>query len=594
MYYRGGGSKYLIMQVCALFFASFLLFAFTACRQNAKKEDGAGNEITVTVRGDENVVTESSASFKVKKGSVWSAVKPEAEKKVSYKQGFEHDVWKLTDENGAELKDPDIFNTDSTVYAISKPDQTEKITITVKGDSNVIVSYPPAFKTNKNSTWSSVKLLAEQKVSYNHGFEHGVWKLTDETGEELNDSYTFGTDAAVFAVSKTKTQTASFKWRFAASGDGSTYAIRSDGTLWTCGWNEDGQLGVPSVPLKTAKFTCVGTDKNWKFAAAGKAYAFMIKEDGTLWALGSNEKGVQGIGNGKKNKVPAQIGTDTDWIFVTASRFWGYNGFAIKQNGSLWGWGSNMEKQLVSGKQMEIKPKQIGSDTDWTYVSVGQNQVLAIKQDGSLWGWGSNIEKGLGMGDGAPDIISEPTRIGTGNDWALVSAVADKTYAIKQDGTLWGCGHNINNIIGLNQSAEDFNEYIKEFTKISAVTGQVINITGYENAVAAAAGEGKVIKKVYTWGSNEDGALGDGNGKIFGSPEIPFSAVPVEVPLPAGVTYKQITAGQAFTILITTDGKMYGWGRNKGGQLGDNTDTDQLQTSFYKKPFEIACPQDEI
>ena len=49
-------------------------------------------------------------------------------------------------------------------------------------------------------------------------------------------------------------------WKYVATGDASTYAIRDDGTLWSCGWNEKGQLGAPAVSERTAEWQCVGTD----------------------------------------------------------------------------------------------------------------------------------------------------------------------------------------------------------------------------------------------------------------------------------------------------------------------------------------------
>ena len=52
-----------------------------------------------------------------------------------------------------------------------------------------------------------------------------------------------------------------------------------------------------------------------------------------------------------------------------------------------------------------------------------------------------------------------------------------------------------------------------------------------------------------------------------------------------------ISSGQGYSLALTREGKLYGWGRNKGGQLGDKTDLAQLKTSFYKKPIEIECPK---
>lgn len=128
-------------------------------------------------------------------------------------------------------------------------------------------------------------------------------------------------------------------WKYVDAGDATTYAIRDDGTLWSCGWNEKGQLGVPGVAERTAEWQMVGQDADWKKAVGGKAYAFFIKADGSLWAVGTQENGVQGTGDGVDHRQPVRVGTDSDWADVAASRFWGYSAIGLKTDGSLWGWG---------------------------------------------------------------------------------------------------------------------------------------------------------------------------------------------------------------------------------------------------------------
>lgn len=71
---------------------------------------------------------------------------------------------------------------------------------------------------------------------------------------------------------------------------------------------------------------------------------------------------------------------------------------------------------------------------------------------------------------------------------------------------------------------------------------------------------------------------------------MPFSLVPVKPLLPGGIVCSVLSSGQNYSMVVTAEGKIYGWGNNRGGQLGDGTEYDRLQLSYYKSPIEIPCP----
>ena len=382
-------------------------------------------------------------------------------------------------------------------------------------------------------------------------------------------------------------------WKYVETGDATSYAIRDDGTLWSCGWNEKGQMGVPSVSERTAEWQMVGQDTNWKKVVGGKAYAFFIKEDGSLWAAGTSESGVQGTGDGVDHRELVRVGEDNDWADVSVSRFWGYSAIGLKTDGTIWGWGSNSSNQLgLEGVSSRITPVQIGTDNDWKMVTMGADHTVALKNDGTMWGWGKNYGGQLGTGD--LQSKQAPVQIGTDNDWVYVKAIDNRTYAIKADGSLWATGDNQNNLLGFNQAEGQLVSIYNEFTKVTSVPNGVIAISGCESTTTFAVGKDGKITEIYALGSNVDGGLGDGNGKLLtatsSSDDMPFSAIPVKPLLSDGLTYSILSSGQSYSLVLTTDGKLYGWGRNKGGQLGDGTEYEQLQTSYQKKPIEIPCP----
>lgn len=380
-------------------------------------------------------------------------------------------------------------------------------------------------------------------------------------------------------------------WKYVDTGDATSYAIRDDGTLWSCGWNEKGQMGVPSVSERTAEWSMVGQDHDWKKAVGGKSYAFFIKEDGSLWAVGTQESGVQGTADGIDHKEPVRVGDDNDWADVSVSRFWGYSAIGLKTDGTIWGWGSNSSYQLgLEGTATRTTPEQIGTDNDWKMVTIGASHTVALKNDGTLWGWGQNYNGQLGTGDWTTKSV--PTKIGTDNDWVYVKAIDNRTYAVKADGSLWATGDNMSNLLGFNQPEDQLVSNYNVFTKVTTVTGNVIALSGCEQTLTIAVGTDGKISQIYALGSNANGGLGDGNGKLLSgtSSDMPFSAAPVKPLLPEGLTYTMLTSGQNYSFVLTDDGKLYGWGSNRGGQLGDGTEYDQLQLSYYKSPIEIPCP----
>lgn len=394
-----------------------------------------------------------------------------------------------------------------------------------------------------------------------------------------------------------------YTWKSVTAGDATTWGIRSDGSLWSWGWNEKGQ-GGNGVSLRTATPTLSDGNRVWKKAVGGKAYGFFLAEDGSLWAAGTAESGVQGTNDGVDHKVLTRIGTDNDWADMACSRFWGYSAFAIKTNGTLWAWGENSAGQLgIGNTQAQTLPVQVGTDTDWKQVAAGVSSVLALKADGSLWGWGLNMYGELFGYEGRQ---SSPVRLGSETDWEKVLVIEFRAYAVKKDGTLWAWGDNSRNLLGFNTPTEEESTSegnpvevvteprITKPTQVTAVEGEVLAVSGCENTLSVATGADGIIEKVWMFGSNADGALGDGKGLGNGNKDIPFATVPVNPSLKSSLKFTTMSSGQSYTMMLTDDGDIWGWGCNRGGQLGDETPNDQLQVAYKLKPIVINCPQDEV
>jgi alpha-tubulin suppressor-like RCC1 family protein len=105
--------------------------------------------------------------------------------------------------------------------------------------------------------------------------------------------------------------------------------------------------------------------------AADNTHAAAIKTDGTLWSWGSNSIGKLGLGDVVDRSSPTQVGTDTNWSSVSL----GSNNtlLALKTNGTIWTWGN-----IRFGEGFRSSPIQVGSATNWSLVRADDGTVMAI------------------------------------------------------------------------------------------------------------------------------------------------------------------------------------------------------------------------
>jgi len=139
--------------------------------------------------------------------------------------------------------------------------------------------------------------------------------------------------------------------------------------------------------------------------AAGYQYSLATKSDGSLWAWGNNTWFDLGDGTAVHKYVPTKI-NDGGFNAVSASKysilgnFFYYHSLALKSDQTLWSWGDNTFGQLGNGTLTTGKvPTQIPNISGFIAIAAGEDDhSLAIKNDGSLWAWGSNLCGELGDG----------------------------------------------------------------------------------------------------------------------------------------------------------------------------------------------------
>lgn len=258
-------------------------------------------------------------------------------------------------------------------------------------------------------------------------------------------------------VSKSSPVQIGGRWRDIAGGFTHSIALKEDYTMWTWGTNIDGQLG-DNTTLTRSSPVQVGTS-SWLQVTAYSFHNFAIRTDGTLWSWGLASDGALGIGEpiNSQYSSPVQVGTDTNWSILPKSRMTTQSA-AIKNDGSLWLWGSNTFLPLavpaddLSGSYA-YNPAQVGTSS-WSMISGTTDYGwAAIRADGGLFTWGLATEI-LGDYDPATSVDrSSPVQIGT-SSWTYVACTDESVFAIRSDGALFAWGYNLSGQLGLGDRIE--------------------------------------------------------------------------------------------------------------------------------------------
>jgi alpha-tubulin suppressor-like RCC1 family protein len=303
-----------------------------------------------------------------------------------------------------------------------------------------------------------------------------------------------------------------------------SFAVKSDGSLWAWGANWEGQLGINEYGSRNYAVRVVGPGgqgylTNVVAAASGIVHSIALKSDGTVWAWGGNYNAQVGP-YGWNVLTPVQVkeaGDPDNLENVSAiSAGWTHN-VALKNDGTVWVWGSNYECQFGNGAnctgytgyaQRVVSPDGQGYLTGIVGISAGYAQNLALKSDGTVWAWGSNEDGQLG--DGTTENRTRPVQVvgpgGVGylTNVVAIAAGAYHSLALKSDGTVWAWGFNVDGELGNGTEAGST-------TPVQVVgpggQGYLTNVV----AIAGADWHSLALKNdgtVWAWGYNEEGQLG--------------------------------------------------------------------------------------
>jgi alpha-tubulin suppressor-like RCC1 family protein len=346
----------------------------------------------------------------------------------------------------------------------------------------------------------------------------------------INDTINRSTPVTTFAGGT--------NWKQVSSGGYHTAAIKTDGTLWVWGQNDNGQLGNNTVNNIITPITTFSGGTNWKEVACGRTHTVAIKTDGTLWTWGASFFGGLGNNDSATNRCTpvTTFAGGTNWRQVAAGTNFSA---AIKTDGTLWLWGRNGYGQIANTTTTTVNTPvtTFSGGTNWRQISCAGYHTAAIKTDGTLWTWGGGFANSGGLG--INDTINRLTPVTTfagGTNWKQVASGGDNTAAIKTDGTLWVWGNSFQGALG-----NEVTTSVKVLTPVTTFAGG----TNWKQVASGRARYTIAIKTdgtLWTWGSGADGKLGVNDISDRSTPVTTFAG---------GTNWKQVASGGAHTVAVT-------------------------------------------
>ncbi len=294
-------------------------------------------------------------------------------------------------------------------------------------------------------------------------------------------------------------------WASVSAGGSHTCAVKTTGRLFCWGSSSQGALGAPGrANFDPTAVEVLGNATNWASVSAGAGHTCAIKTSGRLFCWGFDQVGQLGDDSRIADRwAPTQVaGGSTKWQSVSTGV---WRTCAIRTTGRLYGWGSDHRGALGDGGTNTDRhiPVQVGTDTDWASVAAGGYHTCAIKTTGQLFCWGS--DDGGALGDNAP-IASRhtPTQVaGAATDWASVTAGYGTTCARKTTGQLYCWGYDTQGTLGDGGTDTDRHTPVQ-------VAGNATDWTFLDSGSAHSCA-GKISGRLYCWGANYFGELGDGS-----------------------------------------------------------------------------------
>ncbi|XP_075279217.1 putative E3 ubiquitin-protein ligase HERC4 isoform X1 [Opisthocomus hoazin] len=344
-----------------------------------------------------------------------------------------------------------------------------------------------------------------------------------------------------------------------------------------------GQLGLGGIdeeivlePRKSDFFL----NKRVRDVGCGLRHTVFVLDDGTVYTCGCNDLGQ--LGHEKARKRPEHVGA-LDAQNIVAVSCGEAHTLALNDKGQVYAWGLATDGQLgLPGTEECIRvPRNIKSLSEIQIVQVacGYYHSLALSKGSEVFSWGQNKYGQLGLGyeykkQNSPHVIKSLLGI----PFAQIAAGGAHSFVLTLSGAIFGWGRNKFGQLGLN---DDNDRYAPTLLK-SLRTQKVVHICCGEDHTAALTKEGGV----FTFGAGGYGQLGHNSTSHEINPRKVFE-------LMGSVVTQITCGRQHTTAFVPSSGRIYSFGLGGNGQLGTGTTSNRKSPFTVKGnwlPYSTQCP----
>ena len=338
-------------------------------------------------------------------------------------------------------------------------------------------------------------------------------------------------------------------------------------------------VGTPTTSLMG---WAVNDDKNAETISVGFLHTCGLSLSGKAYCWGSGANGELGNSTTSQSTLsPSAVTTNDKFKSISSGM---YHTCAIRYDGKAFCWGLKTSGQLGDASStgnstvpVQVDTTNLPGDKIFKSISAGGSHSCGIATDNKAYCWGLNDHGQLGNGATGTNsnipvavsttgLLSGKTILGISSGDNHTCAVANNASATTSGVYCWG--YNGNSELGNGTTGTDSNIPVAVDTTGLLSGKTIIQLSSGANSSCVLASSTSVDSAVYCWGYNYYGQLG--NGSVTNS-NIPVAVTPSGAL--AGLTVMSISLGNAHSCALASNGKLYCWGNNMNGQIGDNTIT---------------------